>query len=323
MVSIIIPHFNRSALLQETINSVIEQTYKNWEIIIVDDGSDEAEFAKIKEYDNEQNIKVVQRVNGIKGPSSCRNLGVKIAKGEYLLFLDSDDLLAPFCLQQRVERMEKADTVQLGIFKMLEFNKKPGDSNTVFNKDIAVSDMSGSFIRNENPWNVTCPIWRKNFFENVGGFDEEMFFMEDPEIHLRAINDPNGKIKFYYNYPADCYYRIHHMDDTKQDFWYNSIYYRLLFYKKIITKNYHESFVLENADNIKKGIYSLIKVFLYSRKNQFPKLYDDLISLLKESKLFSLLEIMRIVTLLSVGNAQSLLLKKLKLKGVCYKLLPH
>ena len=63
IVSVIIPHFNRSQLLKQTIYSVIQQTYKNWEIIIVDDGSDAKEFAEIKNFETEQNIKVLRKSN--------------------------------------------------------------------------------------------------------------------------------------------------------------------------------------------------------------------------------------------------------------------
>ena len=284
LVSIIIPHFNRSILLKETIDSVLSQTYKDWEIIVVDDRSEESEFKKIKKFENGQNIKVIQRVTGTKGPSRCRNLGVKKAKGKYLLFLDSDDLLAPFCLQQRVEIMEEDNYIQLGVFKMFEFNKTPGDSNNVYNKDISPANWSGSFIRNENPWQTMAPIWRKEVFESMGGFDEEMLFMEDPEIHLRLINIAVAKIKTCYDKPADCYYRIYHIDDTKKDFYYNSILYRILFYKKILFGKYPQSFIAENTFDIKTGIYSLIKTFLFPRKNKFPALYNDLVELIKDSK---------------------------------------
>jgi glycosyltransferase involved in cell wall biosynthesis len=323
MVSIIIPLYNRINLFPETIASVLNQTYEGWEAIIVDDHSSDGSYEYALQLNTIDNrFKVVKNREGIKGPSSCRNLGAKMAKGKYLLFLDSDDLLASFCLQQRIEKMEEDDNIELGIFKMFEFHFHPGDLNTVYNKDVSVLDWSGSFIKNENPWNVTCPIWKKSLFESVGGFDEEMLFMEDPEIHLRAINNANARIKIYYDNPPDCYYRINNIDDTKRDFWFNSIFYRLLFYRKIISKRYYNNLIPENEHNIKIGIYRLVKYFLYSRKNQFPELYKDLISVMKESMVFSSFEIIRIATLVSIGNAQSLRLRKLKVKGICYKLLP-
>lgn len=308
--------------MKETIDSVKKQTFKQSEIIVVDDGSDKAEFAKIQEYGNDVNIKIIQRVAGAKGPSACRNLGVKTAQGKFLLFLDSDDLLAPFCLQQRVAIMEEDNNIDLGIFKMLEFDKTPGDSSNVYNKDISQSEWAASFIRNENPWNVTCPIWRKQFFEETGGFDEEMLFMEDPEIHLRIIHINKARIKTFYNEPADCYYRINHIDDTKKNFYHNSIFYRILFYKKILFGKFEPSFIEQNTVNLKNGIYRLIKTFLYSRKNQFPSLYTDLIKVIRGSKLFTLFEVFLITFLMETGNIESWIVRKFRIKGICYRLLP-
>jgi hypothetical protein len=165
-----------------------------------------------------------------------------------------------------------------------------------------------------------APIWRKSFFDRVGGFDEDLLFMEDPELHLRAINYPNSAIKTFYDYPADCYYRINHIDETKKDFYYNSIFYRILFYKKVIQKNDGE-FLKENASNIRIGIYHLVKTFLYSRKNQFPELYNELIKLMNESKLFSSFEMKKFSFLLNVGNTNLWLLKKMRVRGICYSLL--
>lgn len=308
--------------MKETIDSVIAQTYQNWEIIIVDDRSDELEFSKIREYDNGRNIKIIQRFSGIKGPSGCRNLGAKMAKGKYLLFVDSDDLLAPFCLQQRVATMQEDNDIQLGVFKMLEFREKPGDSSNVYNKNIPSSDWLGSFIRNDNPWNVTCPIWKREAFDSINGFDEEMLFMEDPEIHLRIINIAKAQIKTCYDKPADCYYRVNHTDNTKKDFYYNSILYRILFYRKIFSGKYPQSFIAENTTNIKTGIYSLIKTFLFARKNQFPALYIDLMKLIKDSKLFSSFGMFWLTFLINSGNTKSPVMRKLKLRGICYRLLP-
>ena len=123
MVSIIIPHFNRVALIKETVQSVLVQTNRNWELIIVDDWSDEIEFQLICLFKNDdERIKVVKRKSLTKGPSACRNEGVTISKGEYLLFLDSDDALAPFCIEQRLRQMQLDKTIDFGIFLMQELS---------------------------------------------------------------------------------------------------------------------------------------------------------------------------------------------------------
>jgi len=307
-------------LLKQTIQSVVQQSYEDWEIIIVDDGSDELEWKKIVDYSSEK-VRVLQRKDGLKGPSRCRNLGASVAAGKYLLFLDSDDLLAEFCLAQRVSQMQGNDTAGMCIFLMKEFHTSPGDSSNIYNTVVPEHRWSAAFLANCNPWNVTCPLWTKSFFQKIGGFNERLFFMEDPEIHLRAINQKGAIIKLCYHLPADSYYRVNHIDHTKGDFWYNSIFYRLQFYK-ILLEN-QGSLLNTYRTDVKKGVYQLVKTFLYHRKNQFPELFNELVQWMKKSGLFSAIEIARIYCLTIVGNYNSPVLKKLKVKGICYSLLPR
>src|SRR6476646_7701491 len=99
LVSVIIPTYNRTKVLREAVDSVLTQTYTQFEIIIIDDRSNEAisRFVfSLKDLD--PRIKIFTRQGNINGPSICRNEGVKASKGEFLLFLDSDDLLEKFCL---------------------------------------------------------------------------------------------------------------------------------------------------------------------------------------------------------------------------------
>src|SRR6266702_3975910 len=101
-VTVIIPHYNRASLLAETINSVKKQTYNSWEIIVVDDGSDSEELELLEKY-KDYNIHLYYRDSYPKGSSHCRNIGIKKAKGQFILFLDSDDLLAPWSIETRVK----------------------------------------------------------------------------------------------------------------------------------------------------------------------------------------------------------------------------
>ena len=198
VVSIIIPHFNHSALLKETIQSVKQQTFKDWEIIIVDDGSSENEFAAIKKYENGQNITVVQRANGIKGPSRCRNIGADLATGKYLIFLDSDDLLAPFCLQQRVAVMAEAPQPGLGVFRQYTFEGETPDTKTFFSKDIHTREEAKNyFLQMDAPWQTMASIWKKKTFTLLVGFDESLECMEDPDLHLRALFNTDKIVCFY------------------------------------------------------------------------------------------------------------------------------
>ena len=89
-VSIILPNYNSSEYITETIDSIINQTFKNWQLIIVDDHSDAKTKSILKNYNKNKKIKIYF-LNKNKGAAYCRNLGVRKSKSDYLAFIDSDD----------------------------------------------------------------------------------------------------------------------------------------------------------------------------------------------------------------------------------------
>lgn len=105
IVSIIIPTYNRAHLLVETLESVLAQTYSNWECIIVDDNSTDETQLLLNEYSNKDNrfTYIIKSEKQKKGASISRNLGLKIARGELIQFLDSDDLLADNKIQEQIK----------------------------------------------------------------------------------------------------------------------------------------------------------------------------------------------------------------------------
>lgn len=100
-ISIIIPSYNREVLIQETLNSILSQSFENWECIIVDDASTDDSLAVIKKYEsNDSRFKAFCRpIERPKGPSSCRNFGFTQSAGDYILFFDSDDIMEPDMLE--------------------------------------------------------------------------------------------------------------------------------------------------------------------------------------------------------------------------------
>ncbi len=102
LVSIIIPVYNSEELISETINSVLQQKYKNWEMIMVDDFSDDNSIEIIKEYQQkDERIKLI-RLDNNQGVANARNIGLKYAKGKYIAFLDSDDIWISEKLEKQV-----------------------------------------------------------------------------------------------------------------------------------------------------------------------------------------------------------------------------
>lgn len=107
MVSIITPSYNSSSFVRDTVNSVLAQTYENWEMIIVDDCSKDNSIEIIKSF-SDSRIKLIElKKNG--GAAEARNVALRRAKGKYIAFLDSDDLWMPHKLQNQLEFIKKKD----------------------------------------------------------------------------------------------------------------------------------------------------------------------------------------------------------------------
>ena len=110
LVSIITPAYNAEKYIKETIESVLGQTYKNWELIIVNDGSTDSTEEIIKSFDDSRVVLLSQKNSGV---SSARNLGMQSSKGKYITFLDADDVLPPESLKVRVDYLESHPDVDL------------------------------------------------------------------------------------------------------------------------------------------------------------------------------------------------------------------
>lgn len=207
LVSIVIPHFERLELLKETLLSVQEQTCPHWEVIVVDDGSCEATFRALQELASSK-IKVTQRTTGPKGPSSCRNIGIREATGELVLFLDSDDLLAPFCLEQRLRLAGENPDLDMWVFPVELFRKAPGDLSEPWN-DMQIgtfSDPLRRFLVSDPPWCVSSPLWKRNSLLLIEGFNERVMYGDDADLHIRALMCPL-KYEQYPEVQPDIYIR--------------------------------------------------------------------------------------------------------------------
>ena len=185
--SIIVPFFNRKNLLQDCILSVLEQKNRNWELILVDDGSSDGAYELATEMAvKHENVKVLKRDGTNKGGSVCRNLGWKVAKYDYIIFLDSDDLLATYCIQQRENEIQKIPDLNYYIFPMLLFKEKIDDLNLLQNIPTAENPLD-RFLKRENVWLMSSVVWRKSFLEKLNGFDENCLSFQDWEINVRAL----------------------------------------------------------------------------------------------------------------------------------------
>jgi glycosyltransferase involved in cell wall biosynthesis len=207
VISIITANFNKAPYITETIQSVVNQTYQNWELIIVDDGSNDRSVEIAKDFaERNSRIHFVSRNRPPQGGSTCRNIGLHNSQGEYVLFLDSDDLLIEKNLENRVGLMEKVSHLDFAVFPMGTFFKEIGDSKSKWIPPR--NNHLYRFLKHDLPWSIMQPIWRRKFLLKLKGFDEDFPRLQDIELHTRALLCKDVKYQIVNHFSSDCYYRI-------------------------------------------------------------------------------------------------------------------
>ena len=186
LVSVVIPHFARPGLLAEAVASIRASSYRTFEIIVVDDGSPFEDWQKVESM-AATDLRVFQRGDGVKGPSRCRNIGLEQAKGTHVMFLDSDDFMAPWCLEQRLGAAEAAAEVDFVVYPVLLFHELPGDMDVLWNSMENGAPDVERFACSDPPWHTSSPLWRTASVRLLGGFNEAVFYGDDADLHLRAL----------------------------------------------------------------------------------------------------------------------------------------
>jgi glycosyltransferase involved in cell wall biosynthesis len=203
LVSVVIPTYNRCALLVETIKSVIKQTYKNIEIIVVDDGSTDktADIVPNLGYQQVRFYKLPHR--GF--PAPARNFGIREAHGKYVAMLDSDDLWKPRKIELQMKEFEAHPDLVLVSSDMEYMTKEKAQIlNLRRNKQVFFHDLlKGNLILN------STVIFKKEVTKYVGFIDEnpELKSVEDYDFWLRILEHRDGTSLIL----AKCYakYRVH------------------------------------------------------------------------------------------------------------------
>lgn len=204
LISIIVSSFNKGALIEQTLNSVLAQHSTQWELIVVDDHSSDQSVEVLSRFSDRNGITVVcNPVN--RGANHCRNQGLQLAKGDYVMFLDADDLLATECVGNRIAKAEQHPAFELFVFPMGVFRKQIGDST--FEWQPRTADPLRDFLQHRLPWTIVQPLWKKSLLLELGGFDLEFERLQDVELHTRAVMRSGLRYRLFTGSP-DCYYRI-------------------------------------------------------------------------------------------------------------------
>ena len=205
-VTIVIPSYNKAQFVRDTLQSVLEQTYSNWECLVIDDGSIDDSMLIINEFVKDDNrfVSLLKDENLPKGPSSSRNLGIQKAKGKYVVFLDADDLLSSDCLENRIKLFEENYQKDFLIFQMQRFQSQPDYSIKKVSSNVPDESIIHSFIHLYGVWAITGPIYKTQLLKSVNGFEEKLSNYEDFELAVKVLLK-SDQYKIFET--VDCYYR--------------------------------------------------------------------------------------------------------------------
>jgi glycosyltransferase involved in cell wall biosynthesis len=205
-VSVIVPCYNNGEFLYACLLSLVNQTYKNWEAIIVDDGSTQNIKSFIKDFETEKRIIYHKQTN--TGVSGARNKGIALSTGEYIQFLDADDYIMPDKFETQVAEINNnnADIAYCGYFAFTHPFENIGEtSDTKFDESKSVDEI---VLRWEHGLCIPihCFLYKKTVFKEVGIFDVNFKKHEDWHFHIRCAM---GNYKYIHNPEKFARYRVH------------------------------------------------------------------------------------------------------------------
>lgn len=277
-VSVIIPAYNNEKFLSTCINSVLNQTYQNYEIIIINDGSEDNTLFEAKQFEEKYNcIKVIDNKN--MGQGFSRNYALKFATGDYILFLDSDDFLEPVTLEVAVDRI-KEDESDLAVFDWKYYKTQTKTYSYVnkdkfFSKKVLVGDecldllsikhyfsvnklYSKKFLQEKNIKYGEGYIYEDNpFWVEVCIKSKKVSLVHSPFYNVRLSTTSSTKTKkdtdFHYISYVKAVKKIMEIigNDQKEQYYY--LYKYLiqkfwLYYDKRTPKEYKNKFLVDFVD---------------------------------------------------------------------------
>ncbi|CAM4096893.1 glycosyltransferase family 2 protein [Gillisia limnaea] len=191
-VTIIMATYNRAHFIIESLQSIQQQTFTDWECLIIDDGGTDNTLAVITHIlENDNRFKYLKSPeNHIKGLPGCRNYGLDLAKGDYIIFFDDDDIVHPQNLELCVlelsrNKMSFCRYLREVFFDDFHYNFDYSKNYTSFNID--ANDLE-KMLKNELPFNSCAVMWKKECFSNHR-FVEHLMYAEEWELYSRILSD--------------------------------------------------------------------------------------------------------------------------------------
>jgi len=184
LVSVVIPTHNRAAVLGRAIDSVLAQTFRDLDVIVVDDGSTDATPAVLAEIADAR-VRIVSLAKR-RGGSAARNAGIRSSRAEWIAFLDSDDEWLPTYVERQLEKLGSATAGFGAAYSSCHQIASDGSSTIAPAYGLDEGDVFDSLLRNRRPVTASACIVRRSVLIEVGGFDEELASAQEFDLLLRV-----------------------------------------------------------------------------------------------------------------------------------------
>lgn len=190
LVSVVITSFNRARFIGEAIESALSQTHSNIECIVVDDGSTDNTKEVVDSYiKSNKRVRFYSRPSDKpKGANACRNYGFLMSKGEYINWLDDDDLLHPQKIEKQLAMLEHSSD-DFSVCQIQVFKNNKDQTIGLRSSYISSDDNLDSYLRQQFSWLTHAPLWKRTFLESMEScFDEDLQASQEWEFYMRALS---------------------------------------------------------------------------------------------------------------------------------------
>lgn len=272
-VSIIIATYNRASFLPEMLSSIINQTFSNWECLIVDDGCTDNTVELIKSFlQNDSRFQYYLRLDSYsKGTSGCRNYGLDLAKGDNVIFFDDDDIAHPQNLELCIAELSNNKISFCRYIRKTFFGDFLYDFDMTINYNsfyIGINDIE-KVLKYQLPLNSCAIMWRKECFKN-SRFNEAISYADEWELYTRILSRGINGISI-----DKCLFfgRKHH-DSITGEYFRNDLSRKQSYRNAILL-------VLQNLKEKQLLTYSLTRYFItLSLEFKETRLFDEILRIL-------------------------------------------
>jgi len=192
--------------VEDCVQSVLNQTYVDWQLYFIDDSStDNSRELALEAAGGDDRVHVLRNESGKKGANASRNYALQKADAKYVLFLDSDDVMSPECIAERIRDRKQFEEEDFVAYPMGFFFDTLGDSDLISNIPNEKADLD-RFLERDVVWQISSPFWKLSALKELGGFDLDLFSQQDVDLHIRALIK-GLKYKYLHRKPTIFYRR--------------------------------------------------------------------------------------------------------------------